>query len=50
MTPFLELRFFALGFIVLFDFICAFGALLDFVFFFAAVFAIADSLTPSCFR
>jgi hypothetical protein len=49
-TPFLELRFFALGFAVLFDFICAFGALLDFVVFFAAVFAIADCLTPSGFR
>jgi hypothetical protein len=40
-TPFLELRFFALGFV--FDF----GAALDFVFFFAAVFAITDSSTFS---
>jgi hypothetical protein len=43
MTPFFELRFFALGFV--FDFVRAFGAVLDFAFFFAAVFAITDSPT-----
>ena len=42
-TPFLELRFFALGFV--FDFVRAFGAVLDFVFFFAEVFAITDTPT-----
>lgn len=42
-TPFFELRFFALGFV--FDFVRAFGAVLDFAFFFAAVFAITDSPT-----
>ena len=44
-TPFLELRFFALGFV--FDFVRAFGAVLDFDFFFAAVFAITDTPTFS---
>jgi hypothetical protein len=44
-TPFLELRFFARGFAL--DFVRAFGAVLDFVFFFAAVFAIADTPTFS---
>jgi hypothetical protein len=44
-TPFLELRFFARGFA--FDFVRAFGAVLDFVFFFAAVFAITDTPTLS---
>jgi hypothetical protein len=44
-TPFLELRFFALGFV--FGFVRAFGAALDFVFFFAAIFAITDTPTFS---
>jgi hypothetical protein len=47
-TPFLELRFFARGFV--FDFVRAFGAVLDFAFFFAAVFAITDSSTLSPFQ
>jgi hypothetical protein len=48
-TPFLEERFLAFGFDFVFR---AFGALfdLDFVFFFAAVFAIPDSPTPLPFR
>ena len=48
-TPFFEPRFFAFGFVADFDLVLrAFGADLDFdfVFFFAAVFAITDSLTP----
>ncbi len=47
-TPFLELRFFARGFV--FDFVRAFGAALDFVFFFAAVFAITDTPTLWSFQ
>jgi hypothetical protein len=47
-TPFFELRFFALGFV--FDFVRAFGAVLDFAFFFAAVFAIVNSPTLSPFQ
>jgi hypothetical protein len=45
-------RFLARDFapVVFFDFVCAFGAVLDFVFFFAAVLAITDTATRSLFR
>jgi hypothetical protein len=50
-TPFLGARFLAvfLEAVVFFDLVCAFGAGLEFVFFFAAFFAITDTPTPSRF-